>query len=300
MATLKFVRRVNGIHRRGIWLAELHDGVWGDAVCALMPDAFDDTAAVARGFVSADYYEMGMMAAGQGTVGFLNRFLHRPPLSQNPANYALYGAADIGLAYQAHPGDAWLYAAGRPTFIGTGNQPWNTGWTRPSSTVVEMGDSHVLYLTGDTFGHGWTRNLDWTRNFERERVREEAGYHSVIGLARWPRWRLFGLKGNAEGWIDLELGSMKEPCELVLNYRTGYKGSVRVQAYNRLGRGDCVDIEGRSAEEDVIPLTGDSLGDVVQWKSGSVIEPQDGRCLAARITLDNAAVYAWELKPCQL
>jgi len=297
MVAMKFVRRVNGIHRRAIWTAELRDGVWGDAVCGLVPDAFDDTAAVARGFVSADYYEMGMMATGQGTVGFLNRFLHHLPLSQNPANHALYGQADISLVYQAHPGDAWLFPAGRPTFIGSGEQPWNTGWTGPSSTVVDISDSHVLYLTGATFDHGWTRNLDWSRNEERERLCDEAGYHSVIGLARWPKWRLFGLKGNAEGWIDLELGRIEQPSELVLNYRAGFAGSVRVQIYNRKIRGDCLDIKGRSAEEEVIPLTGDSIGEVVQWKSGSMIEPQDGRCLAARITLGNAAVYAWELRP---
>ena len=69
---------VNGIPRRSIWNAEFRDGRWSEAHSALLPDEVDDIAAVARGFSSGDYYGMGMMPAGSGTVGFLWQFRHAP------------------------------------------------------------------------------------------------------------------------------------------------------------------------------------------------------------------------------
>jgi len=297
LATVKFVRRANGISRRAIWLAECRDGQWGAAVCALMPDTADDAAALARGFVSTDYYELALLPAAQSTVGFLNNFRHLPPLSQSPANYAIFGTSDISLVFQAHPGDQWLHVPSRQSFVSCGDAAWNAGWTGPSTMPVEIGDHHVLYLTGAELSHAWDMDVDWSMNEKWAAVREEAGPRSVIGLARWPKWRLFGLQAEPEGWLDLELGPVAEPSELLLNYRTRPGGSVRVQLYNRAARGDLGEIPGRSAETDVVPLQGDSLGEVVRWQTGSVIEPQPGRCLAARIALDNAAVYAWELRP---
>jgi len=297
IATFKYTRRANGICRRAIWLAECRDNEWGDAVCALMPDSADDAAALARGFVSTDFYEMALQPAARSTVGFLCNFRHLPPLSESPGNYAIFGMSDISLVFQAHPGDQWLHGPGRQSFIGSGDAPWNQGWTGPSTVPVEMGDDHVLYLTGHEFSHAWHMDVDWSTNEKWDAVREQGGPHSTIGLARWPRWRLFGLQADPEGWIDLELGPSEAPCELLLNYRTGHAGSVRVQLYDRVARADLGDIPGQSGEDDVVPLRGDSLGEVVRWRTGSVIKPSEGRCLAARIALENATVYAWELRP---
>ena len=64
--------RVNGLSRRSIWNSEFADGQWSSQDnAALIPDDYDDVAAQARGFISGDYYGMGMMAAGSGTVGFI-------------------------------------------------------------------------------------------------------------------------------------------------------------------------------------------------------------------------------------
>ena len=297
LAAIKFVRRVNNIHRRGIWVAEYHDGEWGDPACALMPDPYDDMAAAVRGFVSTDHYNMGMMAAGQGVVGFLNNFRHLPPLSMKPDNYAVYGSSDISLVFQAHAGDRWLHAPARQSFITSGEHAWHNGWTGPSSEPVEIGDHQCLYFTGHPHDHAWDRDLDWQVVDKWEAVREASAAHSVIGLARWPKWRLFGMRADPEGRIEVEVGRIDDPCELILNYRAGASGSVRVQVYDRKGRGDHHDIEGRSSPDHAIPLTGDSLGEVVRWRNGSILTPQDGRTLVARLTLENATVYAWELRP---
>ena len=49
--------------------------------------------------------------------------------------------------------------------------------------------------------------------------------------------------------------------------------------------------------EQVVPLTGDSTGEVVRWKSGMRIPPVPGKRLVARLTMENARVYAWDLRP---
>ena len=76
---MKYTRRVMAIARRSIHTAEFKEGVYGEAVSALYPDEFDDVCAITRGHVSCDYYGMGMMAAGSGTVGFLWNYWHDLP-----------------------------------------------------------------------------------------------------------------------------------------------------------------------------------------------------------------------------
>ena len=65
--------------RRSIHTAECRQGVYSDAVTALYADEFDDLCAVTRGFHSCDYYGMGMLPAGAGTVGFLWNYWHELP-----------------------------------------------------------------------------------------------------------------------------------------------------------------------------------------------------------------------------
>ena len=294
---MKFVRRVNGIQRRAIWTAERRDGEWSDPVCALAPDEFDDVAAAARGFNSADYYDMAFLGAGDGTAGLLCSFRHTLPLSPTPENYAIFGTSDISLVFQPHSGDRWLHAPGRKSFISSGETSWNQGWTGLSSGPVENGDEHWLYLTGHRFDHAWDMDADWNVMGKWREVREAAGCHSVIGLARWPKWRLFGLLADPEGQVDIELGPIDKPSELSLNYCAGFRGSVRVQFHTREMRGDCGDVTGRSDIADCLPLTGDSISELVRWREGSVIGPTTSRQTVARITLENATLYGWELRP---
>ena len=294
---MKYSRRMNGITRRAIWTADLHGDAWSDPSCALVPDAFDDVAAIARGYNSSDHYGMGFLPAGRGTVGFVWNFRHKLPLGNKPEHYALYGDCDVSLAYQECAGDRWLHVPSRQSFMNCGSQPWNAGWIRTASAPVEVGDEHWLYFAADAHDHAWHMDADWQPIEKWTRVRQENGFYSVVGLAKWPKWRLFGYHADPEGSVDIEMGEILEPSELLLNYKAACEGNVRVQVFAREGRGDCQDIPGRSDPADSVPLTGDSVGEVVAWKSGTVIHPVPGRRIVARLTLGNATAYAWDLRP---
>ena len=297
ICAMKFVRRMNGITRRAIWTADLRDGEWGDPVCALVPDDFDDVAAIARGCNSTDYYGMGMLPARSGTVAFICNFRHKLPLSMSPENYAIFGVSDITLAFQAQPGDRWLHAAGRRSFMSCGSQPWNAGWMQTASCPIEVGDEHWLFFWGSAYDHAWELDADWKARKKWRRIRAESGHPGVVGLAKWPKWRLFGYHADPDGVLELELGEITTPSELLLNYKAAYAGSVRVQLFSREGRGDCGDIPSRSSTADCIPLTGDNTGEVVAWKQGTVIQPAHGKRIVARLTMENSYVYAWDVRP---
>ncbi|MDP6110753.1 MAG: hypothetical protein QGG53_02710 [Planctomycetota bacterium] len=297
ICAMKFVRRMNGITRRSIWTADLRNGNWGDPVCALVPDEFDDVAAVTRGCNSCDYYSLGLLPAGSGTVALLDNFWHTLPLSMQPENYAIFGTSDITLAYQAQPGDRWLHVPGRKSFIPHGSQPWNAGWIWGTSCPVEVGDEHWFYVSGSRHDHAWHMDEQWKVDDALATHLDAAGDEWVVGVARWPKWRLFGFHANPRGHFDLELGELSEPSELLLNYRTEPQGCVQVQIFAREVRNDMGEIAGRSSADDAVPLTGDSLAEVVAWRDGTILQPVPGKRLVARIVLDRASVYAWETQP---
>ena len=299
MTAMKFMRRMNGRVRRGIWTADCRGGVWGEPSCALMPDEFDDIAAVTRGGVSSDYYFMNMLPAGVGTLGFLCRFFHYLPYSMNDAmeHYASFGSSDISLVYQSGERDRWLHVPGRPPVIAHGSQPWNEGWVGGGSSPIQVGDEHWLYLNGMKHDHAWYRTPAWGKRQDLIDYLAEDLQEYAIGLARWPAWRFFGFHANPEGSLDLQLGRIERPAHLRLNYKTERKGSVRVQLFSRVGRDDLTPIKGCNAEQDVVPLTGDSIHETVRWRSGDIVHPPQEGQIVARITLDRASIYAWDWNP---
>jgi len=142
---------------------------------------------------------------------------------------------------------------------------------------------------------GWRTNPDWVGFVERRPEPEACDWQ--IGLARWPRNRLFGLEADAEGCIWLDLGEISEPCELRLNYSSTPSGRIGVRLASWIPLSAEDEIEGRSAS-DALPLGGDSLEETVTWNDGSVIQPpENGRRLTAYIELDRATLYAYDLQP---
>ena len=284
IVALKHSPRALHIPRRAVWTAELWDGAWTDEVCALVPDEYDDLAATSRGFVSGDYYGMGMMPAGQGTVGFLWQFRHTRPRTHSTGT-GVFGAVDVTLVYQCAEGDRWLHSPGRPDFMRHGEFAWNEGGVYTSSGPVTVGDQQRLYFSGSLHSHGWYVDSQW---HIRDRWRQDlidAGL-GRIGFAYWPKDRLFGYRADPEGVLTLDLGQIDEPRELVLNYKTEVGGSVRVALEDAPDR----------ALADAVPLAGDCVAGVVAWRSGSRIIPQAGRRVTARIHIERADVYAYELR----
>ena len=285
IVALKVTPRVNGFTRRSIWNAELRDGAWSDASAALLPDDYDDVCAGTRGFASGDYYGMGMMPAGSGTVGFLWQFRHSLPRTHG-CGAGVFGVVDITLTYQCHPGDRWLHVPGRPDFLSHRDPPWGHGGIYTASCPVEVGDEQWLYFSASAHTHGWYVDEKWQIDEDLKRTLIEGGI-CRIGVARWPKWRLFGFRSDPKGTLDLNLGRLDEPSELVLNYETETGGRIRVEA---------VGVEGRSLEQ-AAALTGDSLGAPAAWQDGTALAPTAGQDCVIRLHLDRAAVYAYEVRP---
>ncbi len=287
LTALKRTHRVNGVVRRSIWESEYRDGDWGEPRSVLVPDSYDDIRAQAHGYAIGDYYGMGMMPAGQGMVGFPWHFRYGGP--------AGFGSVDLGLTFQENPGGGWMHYPGRPDFISHDLVPWAPGGIYSASSAIEVGDEQWLYFAGAGIRHGWRLNSDWQGFLARDPEPQACVWN--IGLARWPRNRLFGLEADSEGLLWLDLGEISEPCELWLNYRTAPSGQIGVRLADWGPLYAEADISGRDAAA-VVPLRGDKLETVVSWKDGSVIQPlEPERHLTAYIELDRATLYGYELRP---
>jgi hypothetical protein len=287
IVALKVSPRVHGIRRRSIWNAEFRAGQWSDMHAALVPDEFDDVAAQARGFVSGDYYGMGMMAAGAGTVGFIWQFRHSLPRTPK-TGFGVFGAVDVTLAYQAGRGERWLHLPGRPDFISHTAPPWGHGGVYTASCPVVVGDEHWLYFSASAHTHGWYVNEDWQIDEDLKRSLIQGGI-CRIGVARWPRWRIFGFRSDPVGTLSLRLGPMDKPSRLLLNYECKPGGSVRTSV---------ADIEDRALDRSVA-LTGSSIGKPAAWEDGELLVPgAGGESITVTVHLDRASLFAYEIMAC--
>ncbi|NLE46026.1 MAG: hypothetical protein GX620_15005 [Chloroflexi bacterium] len=305
LVALKYSPRVRGIKRRSIWTAVLEGGRWSDPLTALIPDDFDDVCAVSRGYASGDYYGMAMLPACRSTIGFVWQFRHLLPRTPG-SEIGVFGHVDVSLAYQPEPGGRWLHQAGRPDFISHALVPWGRGGIYTSSGPVEVRDEHWLYICGVTESHAWYLNERWQLlNGRREDlIRRGIGR---IGVARWPKYRLFGLEADPTGYVDLDLGIIERDSELVLNYTTRAGGSITVELLgNHLTQpggylavaplSDFQTLEGHSRGE-AIPLDSESVDQVVAWRGGAVLRGDAARAVTARLHLEQATVYAFDIRP---
>ena len=276
--------RIHHLYRRAIWNAEVVDGRASEAVCALLPDDFDDVAAQARGYASADYYGMAMMPAGSGTVGFLWPFRHSLPRTPGRET-GIFGVCDVALTYQPAPGAQWLHVPGRPDFLSHSQVPWGVGGLYTSSCPVEVGGEQRLYFCGTQHTHGYYLDQNWkpVPGLREELI--EAGM-ARIGFMSWPKDRLFGFRSDPVGHIRIGATNLTGPCELLLNCKTSARGSIRVEAPGLAGR----------SLDDAVAVTGDHLSTVVTWKDGTRLTPAPDGALAVNVHLDRAEVYAYEFR----
>ena len=285
MAAIKMNRCYHDMLRRTWGIAAMKDGEWGEPKQALVPDDYDDIRAKTSGGISADYYGVGLMAAGRGVVGFIEQFRHLQPLRTTPAwgTYGNTGRPDVSLAYQSDEGAQWVHMPGRPDFLTHDQVPWARDGMYVGSNVEEFGQEQRLYFTGSMGGH--------------MPAMPGEDCLGAIGFAAWPKSRLFGFCARPEGVLDVELGRLKEPRELVLNCKAATGGNVRVEILTMKPYYELTPSEGKTPE-DAVPLEGDNLEAVVRWKRGSVIQPVgEGERVLARLHVQGAEVFAFELRP---
>lgn len=297
-ASVKMRGQRGGKVKRSIHNATYDNGAWSDPVAALIPDDFDEIAAISRGFASADYYSMGMTAGGRNSlVGLISQFRHSAPYSEN--GYGIFGVADISLAWQERPGAAWIHAPGRPDFVSHRSAPWCRGGIFGPGSVLSAGDKHLFTFSGQLKPHGWYLDQD-RKVVESRRAQLMTTGTSTIGGATWPRDRMFGFRGEPEGYLDLNLPSGEHPIQLRLNHDCGSTGSLRVELFvlnpPREWQSPDQNLDGHSLDQ-AVPLTGNGFESLVTWNSGSSIPVVPGKRLLARIHLQDASVYAWSADP---
>ena len=106
-----------------------------------------------------------------------------------------------------------------------------------------------------------------------------------IGIARWPKWRLFGFRSDPRGTLDIKLGRLTAPCELRLNYRCEPGGRIRAELLNH----------DEYTLEQAVALSGDELHAPVAWTDGTVLPATPEGDTVVRLHLDLAEIYAYEL-----
>lgn len=288
LVALKQTVRYRGVPRRAIWNAGCRNGSWTRAERALVPDDFDDVAAISRGFAGGDYYGMGMLPAAGSTVGFLWQFRHTLPRTPRVGREAgVFGSVGVSLVFQEAACDCWQHAPGRTDFLPSDALPWAEGGFYTASTPVESGDEHRLYLCGARHTHGWYLDSSWKvqDRWKSELMREGL---ARITFARWPKWRLFGYTADPDGSIEIHLDGFEQVSHFILNYECEPTGFVRAEVVGDATR--TVDL--------AVPLTGSSPGAVVAWQGGDRLAPADraGRT-TVRLHLERATVWAFELRP---
>ncbi len=291
------LQTINGMRRRAFMSSEFVDGRWSDeANPAIVPDEFDDIAARARGFASGDYYGVSLMPAGGGTVGFIYQFRHYLPYPQGKGTVmGLFGVVDISLCFQEKVRDRWIHVPGRPDFISHDDPSWGGGCIYLSSCPVEVGDEQWMYFCASPFTHGYYLNERWETDEAAKRTLMESGY-GRIGVARWPKWRLFGFRGDPRGKLEINLGRLTEDSRLLLNYRCRPEGSVRADILHGRFTDFHADSDMKPAQTS-LPMTGDALAGEVQWESGGHIHTNTDKDCVVRLHVEMAEVFAYEIVP---
>ena len=159
-----------------------------------------------------------------------------------------------------------------------------------------MGDEQWLYFCASPFTHSFYLKESWETDEEAKRILMESGY-GRIGIARWPKWRLFGFRGDPRGKLEINLGHLTQDSKLLLNYRcTSPEGSIRAEIFHGRFTDFYANPDMKPAQTS-LPLTGDALTEAVQWQSGGHIRTNPDKDCVVRLHIDLAEVFAYEIVP---
>jgi len=282
-----------GMFRRRFYAATWAKGQASEPVSAFIPDEYDDLNARARGFVSADYYGVGLMPTPGPTIGFLWNFRHLPPLGHHEPHmwhYGRIGSVDLSVVCQPERGGRWLHLPGRPDWLAAADAPpWARGALYTAASPIDVGDETWLYFTGTLDQHGWCGyGVD---TGERRRTLQDRGGFARIGLARWPKGRVIGYQAVLAERLQLSPRvDAGDRSRLILNVVTRPGGRLRVALLDPEQK----PLPGCSFE-DCDPIAGDHLEAPVRWQGKSAWpDVSDGRSLTAEIEITDATLYAFD------
>lgn len=279
---LRASHRSSGVLRRCLYEAEFADGKWTDPVCALMPDEYDDICSKRSGGIISDYHSMSLMAAGKSTVGILEIFKARTPLTPSSKGYE--GVVDLTLAFQQEAGARWLLQPGRPDFIKHDTVPWaRFFWT--SSSPVQTGDEQILYLHGHYRSHNyWSEETLAIPEYKEKHKKHKL----LIGTAKWTKNRLFGYASDPFGSVQFNIGRPKIPFSVKINAITEKEGSVRAEIF------DSNDLDNPISSA---VFSGDHIDKTINWNGNEYlnIRPEKSDNLILCFSLKDARIYAYDV-----
>ena len=197
------------------------------------------------------------------------------------------------LVYQHRDGDRWLHLPGRPDFLSHKRLDWTRGGIYTAANTVEHQDEYRLYFTGTSKSHGWAVAADWNVNENYSNIMFEGGIAN-IGYASWKKDRLFGWRADPEGTLRLIIPPSATSSRLYLNYKTGKKGSIKVQL-SSYRKKVIADNDYNNAKV----MSGDTLRGKVKWNNTDSIPPSKEPILV-EIHLKQAEIYAFDTISCSI
>lgn len=289
MIAMKGATRRGPIGRRTFYLSEWQQGRLTTPALTWCVDEYDDLQAHMRGFISADYYGLGMMPTDTGTAfGFLWNFRHMPPVT----GWGGVGRVDLSLIYRTERWGRWQHITGRPDWFSAEEAPaWGRGALYTASTPIHVGDETRLYVTG-TIDHHGECGLQKYEDMMRE-SRSTGGF-SRIGLLTWRRDRLLGYTALWDGILTLKLTPAKgRTLTLALNIDTGEHGHARARLLKQVNW-ERVPLEGYGFDDCEL-ITGDHQRVEVRWKGKQGLPAMPVETpLVAEIELTRATIWAFE------
>ena len=275
LASLKLEIRERGYDRRSHCLTASADGFqWELPRVTLVADEKDDRMALDRGFVWADFQNIGIFPTRDVLIGFLEVSNYSEgfyPSFPHGHRLGFYGKIETQLMY-SYDGFHWRRTPERRPLIPWGEEgAWDEGGAWKAKTAVEVGDDVFIYYEGFKGDHSYA--------FDR-----------CIGLARMKRDRWASFSAAGRGMVEVFHGRVEGP-EMTVNARSA-NGTVRVEALeNALAPKPILGFDRASC----VPFTGDEIRHPVRWKNKTFAELEGREDVVFRFQLEAADLFAYEV-----
>ena len=258
---------IRGCRRRSVMWTESEDGLdWTMPRPAIIPDERDDEWAGGDRAKYTQFYGMPIFRYGPVLLGFVQDF------RCTDGDRSTEGHIYVQLV-SSRDGRTWERVGDGTPVLGLGPEgDWDRGMVAIGNSLIEEGDEVRACYGGWNATHGGA-TLDG-----------EAATGS-IGLATWPRDRFAGLRARPAGG---ELSVTVRDSGGRLHVNADATGGSLSAGFSVDGRA----IPGLDVS-DCVPITGDSLDHLVQWRVGA-LPPQTA--VEVTLKLANAEVFSlwWE------
>ena len=244
---------------------DAHD--WTLPLPAVIPDERDDKWTGGDPDKASEIYGIPIFRYGSLLIGFMD--ILRSTDAMGTFGLNTQGVMDVQLIC-SRDGRAWERVGDRGRVLEMGKRgEWDGGFIRSAKTFVEDGDELRLYYFAMDHPHGAQKKGDWKR---------------AIGLARWSRDRLVGLRAGDDGGalVTVPLSAGRD-----LHINADALGG-QITAELRDERGEVLPGFG---SEDCPPFDGDSLDHTMRW-SGRTRANRHGESLNVGLSLRNAEVFS--------